>query len=52
MLWENTGELSWRRWLGPAATVAAVLPLLALSFALQYGLAAAADHESDEQCAS
>ena len=47
MLWRTTGETGWRVWLGPAATVAAVCLLLALSFALQYGLAAAAAHQSD-----
>ena len=51
MLWETAGETGWRRWLGPIATVAATCLLLALSFALQYGLAAAATHQSDGGCA-
>ena len=52
VLWRTTGGTGWRLWLGPAATVAAVCLLLALSFALQYGLAAAAAHQSDGRCAS
>lgn len=52
VLWEAAGETGWRRWLGPVATVAATCLLLALSFALQYGLAAAAAHQSDGRCAA
>ena len=51
VLWKATGETGWRRVLGPVATVAATCLLLALSFALQYGLAAAAAHQSDGRCA-
>ena len=51
-MWEGTGEAGWRRWLGPVATVAITCLLLALSFALQYGLAAAAAHQSDGRCAA